>query len=103
MEAGAAQAKALRAQAAAGGLCFEAYLPPRLAERVLGLIEDHIFDDPSNAISAILEDYRGLVDALDNTIPAGSSGDVTADLRARIVSAAELAHWRELDPSSESP
>jgi len=43
-----AQARALREQAAKGGLRFEAYLPPDLAEWLLGLIERGIFVESAN-------------------------------------------------------
>jgi hypothetical protein len=43
------QAKALREQARAGGLRFEAYLPPDLAEWLLDQIGRGVFVDPSEA------------------------------------------------------
>ena len=55
-EAGAAQAKALAAQASAGGLRFEAYLPADLAAWMLSLIEDRIFDDPSEGVFVFMQD-----------------------------------------------
>ena len=55
-----AQAKALREQAGKGGLRFEAYLPPDLAEWLLGLIERGVFADPSEAVFVILGEHRDL-------------------------------------------
>jgi Arc/MetJ-type ribon-helix-helix transcriptional regulator len=55
-----AQARALRAQAGAGGLRFEAYLPPRLAEWLLDLIARGDFADPSEAVFVILGEHREL-------------------------------------------
>lgn len=54
------QAKALREQASKGGLRFEAYLPPGLAEWLLGLIEHGVFADPSEAVFVILGEHRDL-------------------------------------------
>jgi antitoxin ParD1/3/4 len=55
-----AQARALREQAGKGGLRFEAYLPPDLAEWMLGLIERGVFADPSEAAFVILGEHRDL-------------------------------------------
>ena len=49
-----AQAGALREQARAGGLRFEAYLPPHLAEWVLGLVEQGSFTGPDEAAFVLL-------------------------------------------------
>jgi antitoxin ParD1/3/4 len=54
------QAKALREQARAGGLRFEAYLPPDLAEWLLDQIERGVFVDPSEAVFVILTEQRDL-------------------------------------------
>ena len=54
------QARALREQASKGGLRFEAYLPPDLAEWLLGLIERGVFADPSEAVFVILGEHRDL-------------------------------------------
>jgi antitoxin ParD1/3/4 len=62
-EAGAARiarARALREQAGKGGLRFEAYLPPDLAEWLLDLIERGVFADPSEAVFVILGEHRDL-------------------------------------------
>jgi antitoxin ParD1/3/4 len=56
----AAQAKALRTQAEKGGLRFSAYLPPGLADWLLGLVEKGIFHDPSEAVFVILGEHRDL-------------------------------------------
>src|SRR3984893_4356331 len=55
-----AQARALREQAGKGGLRFEAYLPPDLAEWLLDLIERGIFADPSAAVFVMLGEHRDL-------------------------------------------
>jgi antitoxin ParD1/3/4 len=55
-----AQAKALREQAKKGGLRFEAYLPPALANWLLDLIERGEFFDPSEAAFVILGEHQEL-------------------------------------------
>src|ERR1700679_4368268 len=76
-----AHAKALRAQAEKGGLRFSAYLPPGLADWLLGLIEKGIFHDPSEAVFVILGEHKAwvghtdasraiLAGSLEETIPA---------------------------------
>lgn len=55
-----AQAKALRKQAQKGGLRFDAYLPPELADWLLDLIERAIFSSPSEAVFVILGEHREL-------------------------------------------
>lgn len=59
-EACIAQAKALRQQAAEGGLRFEAYLPPQLAEWLLERIEKGVFLDPREAVFVLLGEYEDL-------------------------------------------
>lgn len=55
-----AQAAALRDQAREGGLRFEAYLPPALADWMLERIERGTFADPSEAVFAIVGNFREL-------------------------------------------
>ena len=55
-----AQAEALRDQARTGGLRFEAYLPPALADWMLERIKRGIFADPSEAVFAIVRTFREL-------------------------------------------
>ncbi len=55
-----AQAKALREQACRGGLRFEVFLPPGLAEWVLDFVERGVFVDPSAAVFVILGEHRDL-------------------------------------------
>jgi len=55
-----ALAKALRDQARAGGLRFEAYLPRGLAEWLLAHVERGTFRDPSEAVFVILGEHREL-------------------------------------------
>jgi antitoxin ParD1/3/4 len=57
---GIEQAKALREQARAGGLRFEAYLPSGLAEWLLEQIERGVFIDPSEAVFVMLTEQRDL-------------------------------------------
>ncbi len=59
-ESDIAQARALREQASKGGLRFEAYLPPGLAEWVLDFVERGVFTDPSEAVFVILGEHREL-------------------------------------------
>jgi len=62
---GAFQAANLRAAAKAGGLRFEAYLPPSLADWMLGLIEAGMVSDPSEAVFVILGEHHELEPHLD--------------------------------------
>ena len=55
-----AQAKELRARASKGGLRFEAYLPPGLAEWVLDFVERGMFTSPSEAVFVILGEHQDL-------------------------------------------
>lgn len=55
-----AQAKELREQARKGGLRFEAYLPPGLAEWLLDFVERGVFTDPSEAAFVILGEHKDL-------------------------------------------
>jgi antitoxin ParD1/3/4 len=55
-----AQAKALREQAKKGGLRFDAYVPPQLADWLLDLIERGVFSSPSEAAFVILGEHREL-------------------------------------------
>src|SRR3546814_19256273 len=52
------QAKALREQARAGGLRFEAYLPPALADWLLERIERRTFADPGQTVFEIVGNSR---------------------------------------------
>ena len=52
-----AQAKALREQARAGGLRFEAYLPGSMADWLLAQIERGRFADPSEAVFLIVQNF----------------------------------------------
>jgi len=51
------QAKALREQARAGGLRFEAYLPGSMADWLLAQIERGRFADPSEAVFLIVQNF----------------------------------------------
>jgi len=64
-EACIAQAKALRKQAAEGGLRFDAYLPPQLAEWLLERIERGVFLDPREAVFVLLGEHVDLEPHID--------------------------------------
>jgi len=78
------QAKALREQARAGGLSFEAYLPPDMADWLLERVERGDFVDPSEAVFVIvwnfidMEPHRDLRDELMRRILERSFEDVKA-------------------------
>jgi hypothetical protein len=48
------------AQAQEGGLRFETYLPPQLADWLLGLIDRGVFSSPDEAAFVILGEHREL-------------------------------------------
>ena len=83
-----AQAEALRDQARTGGLRFEAYLPPALADWMLERIERGIFADPSEAVFAIvrtyseLEPHRDLRDELLGRMLGASAAELESARRA---------------------
>ena len=52
----------VRRQAAEGGLRFEAYLPPRLAAWVIGLVEQELFHSPAEAVFVAMQSFRELED-----------------------------------------
>jgi antitoxin ParD1/3/4 len=54
------QAKALREQARAGGLRFEAYLTGDMADWLLERVERGMFVDPSEAVFAIVRDFMDM-------------------------------------------
>jgi antitoxin ParD1/3/4 len=55
-----AQAKALREQARLGGLRFEVYLPPTIADWLLDHVERGAFRDPSEAVFVLLGEQQEL-------------------------------------------
>ena len=55
-----AQAKALREQARRGGLRFEVFLPPSLAEWILDFVARGLFTSPSDAAFVMLGEQRDL-------------------------------------------
>lgn len=75
---GIAQARILREQARRGGLHFEAYLPPDLADWLLGLVEAGVFTDPSEAVFVICGEHRDLA----------PHADLRRELLGRVVQAA---------------
>ena len=112
------QAVALQEQAQAGGLQFEAYLPPSLAEWVLDLIRWGQFHDPSEAVFVMLTEMQDLYEhpdlrqellkrvlakAADDLQPAIPAEEVFAKLKARM--AAPLpkpAKWQKMPLDVES-
>ncbi len=73
-----AQAKALRDQAHAGGLCFDAYLPPGLADWLLAHVAAGTFRDPSEAVFVMLGEQEELE----------PHADLRTELRRRRIQAA---------------
>jgi antitoxin ParD1/3/4 len=106
-----AQARALKEQAGKGGLRFEAYLPPDLAEWLLDLIERGVFTDPSEAVFVIFGEHRDLEPhadlrrellsrlsqaAMDDPRPALSGDEVEKRLHELVdTPLAEAAVWRK--------
>ena len=107
-----AQARALREQAGKGGLRFEAYLPPDLAEWLLDLIERGVFSDPSEAVFVILGEHREIEPhadlreellrrtvqaAIDDPRPSLSGNEVETQLRELAdTPLPEAAIWRKI-------
>jgi Arc/MetJ-type ribon-helix-helix transcriptional regulator len=111
-----AQAKALRKQGAEGGLRFEAYLPPQLADWLLERIEKGVFLDPSEAVFVILGEYeelepntdlreellrRRLKAAIDDPRPRIPAEQVFEELRKEFAAPrAEPAAWTHNRPAT---
>lgn len=107
-----AQAGRLRDQARAGGLRFEAYLPPALADWLLERIERGMFADPSEAVFAIVGNFRDMephrdlrdellgrmLDASAAKLESARSGDEVFDeLRARYSQPLpDAARWEKI-------
>lgn len=115
-EAGAAQAKKLRLQAREGGLRFMAYLPPDLADWVLGLVERKIFDSPSHAVFVFLQEQRELephgdllqellrrriIAAMNDPRPLRDAREVFAELRERMAAKAPPVLWKKGAPTGK--
>ena len=52
----------IRRQAAESGLRFEAYLPPRLAEWVIALVDQDVFHSPAEAVFVAMQSFQELDD-----------------------------------------
>jgi antitoxin ParD1/3/4 len=105
-----AQARTLKPRALAGGLRFEAYLPPSLAGWLLDLIARGEFADPSEAVFVILGEHRDLEPhadlreellrrtvqaAIDDPRPSLSADEVEQQFRELSAAPApEAALWR---------
>lgn len=50
----------IRRQAAESGLRFEAYLPPRLAEWVIALVDQDVFHSPAEAVFVAMQSFQEL-------------------------------------------
>ena len=111
-----AEAKALRDPARKGGLRFEAYLPPELADWILEYVERGVFTDPSEAVFVMLGEQkdleahvglrqeclrRSLMAARDNS-GSGLSGEETKAWLEKLVSQppAQPAVWKRRDAQS---
>ena len=105
-----AQAKALRVQAEKGERRFSAYLPPGLADWLLGLIEKGTFHDSSEAVFVILGEHRdldphtdlrreilarSLQATIDDPSPSIPAEEVFKDLRELRASPLEPAVWEK--------
>jgi len=109
-ESDIAQARTLREQARKGGLRFEAYLPPSLAEWLLDLVEQGVFTDPGEAVFVILGEHkdlephadlreeilrRSLQAAMDDPSPGFTAEEVNERMRKLMSEPrAEPAVWR---------
>ena len=111
-----AQAQALRKQAAEGGLRFEAYLPPKLAEWLLERIETGVFLDPSEAAFVLFGEHeelephkdlhqellrRRLQAAIDDPRPGIPAEQVFDELRKKMTAPPpEPAVWKHHRPAA---
>lgn len=95
---GIAQAHALREQSMKGGLRFEAYLPPGLADWLLEQVEHGVFADPSEAIFVIFDEYRELVAHADlrRELPRRTAQAAIDDPGLSLSGEGLEKHWREL-------
>lgn len=106
-----ARARNLKAQARRGGLRFEAYLPPRLAESMLDLIAQGEFADPSEAVFVMLAEQhelephadlrrellaRTVQAAIDDPRPPIPAEEVWDELRRQALQRPEPAIWTRL-------
>jgi antitoxin ParD1/3/4 len=111
-----ARAIALREQAKSGGLRFSVYLPPGLAEWLLGLVEKGTFIDPSEAVFVMLQEaqelephhdlrrellVRMLQAAEEDPRPPIPGEEVFKLLREKRISSPEPAVWEKHKPVSE--
>lgn len=107
-----AQAKALREQASKGGLRFEAFLPPNLAEWVLDLVERGVFLDPKEAAFVMfgeMKDFhahadlrqellkRMFTEASDDSRPSSSMEDIREHIKKLSVQPRPVAaQWQKV-------
>ena len=98
-----------------GGLRFSAYLPPGLADWLLGLIEKGIFHDPSEAVFVILGEHkdlephtdlrreilaRSLQATIDDPRPSMPAEEVFKELRELRALSREPVVWEKYKPAS---
>lgn len=117
--AGAKHAAALKAQATAGGLRLEAFLPSDLALWLLDLIEKGMFKDPSEAVFVMLGEQqelaqhadlrrellrRSLDAAANDPRPGISAETVMAERETRRAAPRPMpAVWQRPDPNVARP
>jgi antitoxin ParD1/3/4 len=96
-----AQVGAIREQARQGGLRFEVYLPPSLAEWLLDNIERGVFVDPGDAAFAIFTEHLDLAPHADlrQEILRRSLQAAQDDPRPRISQEEMMAHLKKLSAS----
>lgn len=93
-----------------------AYLPPDLADWVLGLVERQIFDSPSHAVFVFLQEQRELdrhgdllqellrrriIAAMNDPRPLRDAREVFAELRERMAMKAAPVLWQRAAPRGE--
>ncbi len=116
------QARSLREQARKGGLEFEAYLPPDMADWILDLVEREIFVDPSEAVFVLMGQAREIAphddikhELLQRSLERGlrdadegrtyCSAEVEAHVQAAIENGAAPAVWHKIpyDKKTDDP
>lgn len=111
------QAQKLRDQASKGGLRFDVYLPPDLAEWMLSMIERGSFASPSEAAFVILGEHeklephtdlreeflrRRLLSALNDKGPGLTIGEVMERIEQSCARDEPAAVWSDEFPKSDS-
>ena len=99
------QARLMRPQAMIGGLRFEVYLPPGLADWLLERIERGIFADPNQAVFSIVDEHRDLERHADlrDQLLARSVEAAIAEPRSTRSAVDEEQQLAELSRTSRAP